>query len=108
MIHKEDFLQENTMVKMVHSLFPSQSNETFTDILLFAVVIFSWLVWRSCDGTYTSCNLAKAFLILHVSPLTLFVQKMSFFVLFGGECIIVKKVISEQYTSAVLNIYVFL
>lgn len=26
----------------------------------------------------------------------------------GGECIIVKKVISEQYTSAVLNIYVFL
>lgn len=26
----------------------------------------------------------------------------------GGERIIVKKVISEQYTSAVLNIYVFL
>lgn len=29
-------------------------------------------------------------------------------VFFGGECIIVKKVISEQYTSAVLSIYVFL
>lgn len=52
----------------------------------------------------------KNIFIFHFSQLslTLFVQN-SFVVLFcWGGYIIVKKVISEQYTSAVLKIYVFL
>lgn len=100
-------VREPDGLKRCINFFPSQTKTWCVSLL-----ISSWLVWRSCDGTYQfviwrhAVNISSYFTTFAHSLYKTKRKKkiVSLFLFLGGECIVVKKkVVSEQSTSCCLG-----